>query len=277
MRRIALALAVASLLLTALAVKALRHGAIEAAQQSTSRPSARTFLVDGVQRHALLYQNSTPAPRAGAPLVFVFHGHGGTAQLMANRLPVHELWPEAVVIYMQGIPGVVGITDAAGTQNGWQKNPGQVGDRDVKFVDVVLAQVEKEFKIDASRVYALGHSNGARFVNVLWTMRGEKFAAFCSACAPGGVLIQTAMPKPVFVIAGEKDQLVPFDLQKRSIELIRKRLETDPSKAVVKGYLSVEPGKNGTELATYLHPGGHPFPEEALPLAVSFFKRHPSG
>jgi hypothetical protein len=51
-------------------------------------------------------------------------------------------------------------------------------------------------------------------------------------------------------------------------------LKTDSSKAVTKGYAKIEPGINGTELVTYLHPGGHEFPQEALPLVVEFFKRH---
>jgi hypothetical protein len=51
-------------------------------------------------------------------------------------------------------------------------------------------------------------------------------------------------------------------------------LKTDQSKAVTKGYAKTEPGINGTELVTYLHPGGHEFPQDALPLVVEFFKRH---
>jgi hypothetical protein len=51
-------------------------------------------------------------------------------------------------------------------------------------------------------------------------------------------------------------------------------LKTDSSKAVTKGYMKIEPGINGTELATYLHPDGHEFPQDALPLVVEFFKRH---
>jgi hypothetical protein len=28
-------------------------------------------------------------------------------------------------------------------------------------------------------------------------------------------------------------------------------------------------------LVTFIHPGGHGFPQEAAPLIVEFFKRHP--
>jgi polyhydroxybutyrate depolymerase len=233
-----------------------------------------SFTVDGVERQALVYPNSKPASTAGAPVVFVFHGHGGTAQYAARRFRIHELWPEAVVIYMQGIPGVQGITDSEGKLNGWQKAPAEVGDRDLKFFDAALERIQKKYKTDPNRVYVLGHSNGGRFVNVLWNSRGEKLAALCSAAGPGGMLIDKAATKSVFIIAGEKDPLVPFQTQRNSIERARRLLNTDQSKARVSGLERTEPGVNGSELVTYIHPGGHEVPLEALPSVISFFKRH---
>jgi polyhydroxybutyrate depolymerase len=233
-----------------------------------------TFTVDGLERQALVYPNAKPAPGAGAPVVFVFHGHGGTAQNVARRLRVHELWPEAVVVYMQGVPGVQGITDPEGKRNGWQKSPGEVGDRDIKFFDATLERIQKKYKTDPNRVYVLGHSNGGRFVNVLWNSRGDKLAALCSAAGPGGRLIESASPKPAFIIAGEKDPIVPFQTQQNSIELARELLKTDQSKAKVDGFERTEPGANGVELVTYIHSGGHEFPVAALPTVVKFFQRH---
>lgn len=233
-----------------------------------------SFTIDSEDRHALVYPNSKPASAAGAPVVFVFHGHGGTAQFAARRFRIHELWPEAVVAYMQGIPGVKGITDAEGTRNGWQKTPGEVGDRDLKFFDAALERIQKKYKTDPNRLYVLGHSNGGRFVNVLWNSRGEKLAALCSAAGPGGMLIDKAPPKSVFIIAGEKDPLVPFQTQENSIERARRLLKTDESKARVNGLERTEPGVNGSELVTYVHPGGHEVPLEALPDVIKFFQRH---
>lgn len=237
-----------------------------------SKPES--FTVDGVERQALVFPNSKPASNAGAPVVFVFHGHGGTAQYAARRFRIHELWPEAVVVYMQGIPGVKGITDAEGVRNGWQKAPGEVGDRDLKFFDAALERMRTKYKIDPKRVYVLGHSNGGRFVNVLWNSRGDTLAALCSAAGPGGMLIDKAPPKSVFIIAGEKDPLVPFQTQQNSILRARRLLKTDESKAKVNGLERTEPGVNGSELVTYIHPGGHEVPLEALPSVINFFKRH---
>jgi polyhydroxybutyrate depolymerase len=241
---------------------------------SAVQAQVETFNIDGVERQAVVYPNSKQMSGAGVPVVFVFHGHGGTSQNVARRFRIHELWPEAVVVYMQGIPGVVGIRDTEAKQNGWQKSPGEVGDRDIKFFDAALDRIEQKYKTDPIRVYVLGHSNGGRFVNVLWNMRGGKLAALCSGSGPGGRLIQNSVPKPVYIIGGEKDQLVPFRTQQVSIELARKRLNTDQSKATVNGFERTEPGVNGTELVTYVHLGGHEFPVEALPGVIKFFQRH---
>lgn len=234
----------------------------------------QSFSIEGQTRTAIIYQNTVAAPDAGAPVVFVFHGHGGTAKNAARKFQIHERWPDAVVVYMQGIPGVSGITDPAGVKNGWQKNPGELNDRDVKFFDAVLPAVETALKTDPTRVYLLGHSNGARFANVLWTLRGEKIAALCSAAAQGGTLLRDVPPRSIFMVAGEKDPLVSYDQQLLSVEYVRQMLQTDPSKAIEVGYGRLEPGIDGLELGTYLHPGGHEFPEPALDLSVKFFQRH---
>lgn len=234
----------------------------------------KTFTVDGVERTAIVYANSAPASKTGAPVVFFFHGHGGTSQFIDRRYQLHTLWREAVCVYPQGLTGVQGITDPEGKKTGWQKNPGELGDRDVKFFDAMLAELQKEYKIDASRVYVMGHSNGGRFVNVLWNMRGDKLAAICSVAGHGGAMIENAKPRPVFMIAGEKDPLVPFEGQKRAMDIVRKVLKTDATKARTEGLMTTEPGAGGTELVTYIHSGGHEFPKEALPAILAFFQRH---
>lgn len=158
----------------------------------------QSFTVAGQTREALVFGKNA---NAAAPLVLCFHGHGGRAQNAARRWAIHTLWPEAVLVYLQGLPGVVGITDKEGKLPGWQKNPGEQSDRDVQFVDAVVAQMGKQYKIDDRRLYAIGHSNGARFVNVLWKVHGEKFAALCSAAAQGGLLIRDAVPRTLFALA----------------------------------------------------------------------------
>jgi polyhydroxybutyrate depolymerase len=240
---------------------------------TTAEGKLQTFDVGGTRRQAVVYESGKQAPAAGAPLVFVFHGRGGQAENAATRFKLHDHWPEAVVVYMQGLPGAAGVKDPAGKQTGWQSSPGDQADRDVKFFDVALAQIQKQYKTDPDRVYLLGHSNGARFANVLWQMRGDKLAALCSAAAQGGRLIRDCKPKSIFMIMGEKDAIAVFDWQRRSIDLARQTLKTDPSKAKIEGLARTELGKQNTELVIYIHPGGHEYPQAATPLVAEFFRR----
>jgi len=268
-----LILSITAACLLAVAIGQLSGAASRQSRTSQSEAINQTFNIDGVERTALIYRNSAPAPKTGAPLVLGFHGHGGRAEFVARRWSLHTLWPEAVVVYLQGLPTSTS-RDPEGARPGWQIAPGGQNDRDVRFVDAVIEQMRKQYKIDPDRIYAVGHSNGARFANVLWKTRGAKFAAFCSAAAQGGLMIRDATPRSIFAIAGENDRIVPYEGQVRSLEVVRRVLKTDQSKAERKGYAKIEPGINGTELVTYLHPGGHGFPQDALPMVVEFFKRH---
>jgi polyhydroxybutyrate depolymerase len=241
---------------------------------TTSEGTLQTFDVGGMEGQAVVYSNVQKVEAAAAPLVFVFHGRGGHAERSAVRFKVHEHWPEAVVAYMQGLPVQFGSNDSVGQRPGWQRSPGDRGDRDVKFFDVALAQIQAEYTTDPDRVYVLGHSNGARFANVLWNLRGDKLAAICSASAQGGRLIRDCKPKSIFMIMGEEDNIVPFVWQKRSIDLVRNVLDSDLSQAKLDGLARVEPGKDNTELVIYIHPGGHEYPDAATRPVVKFFQRH---
>lgn len=226
-----------------------------------------TFDIEGKTRLATVYMPSGSGPH---PVVFAFHGHGGNRRNAARTFQIHELWPESIAIYMQGIP-ISGKTDPEGVRNGWQKNPGEVGDRDLKFFDAVYKRVVDEAKGDKKRVFACGHSNGGRFTYVLWAERAEKFAAFGPSASPGTLLIRRMEPKPAFVIAGEKDQLVSFASQELTIDAIKRMngITAEPSKK--DGYLSIFKGKEA-ELRTYIYPGDHTYPRAANPMLVDFFK-----
>lgn len=240
---------------------------------SQGEPEKLTLDINGVKREALLVLPSGPAPSAGAPLIFAFHGHGGTARNSMRNFALHKLWPEAIVVYMQGLPGVKGATDPEGKKAGWQKSPGELEDRDLKFFDATLKEITSKHKVNAKRIYAMGHSNGSRFVCVLMNKRGETLAACATSGGQGGGLWRDIAPIPLLAIAGEKDPLVPFAGQKLSIEALAKRYEVDPAKTAKHGQVEVMTGKDGVEIATYFHPGGHEWTKEMNTEIVNFFRR----
>lgn len=170
----------------------------------------------------------------GAPLVFGFHGHGGKASSAARKFELHRLWPEAVVVYMQGIPTPGKLTDPKGKKDGWQHARGEQGDRDLAFFDAVVKQFRDEYKIDESRIYSTGHSNGGGFTYLLWATHPDLFAAIAPSAAGGrAIRREKPAPLPVMHFAGRNDPLV-----------------------------------------VCLHDQQHKYPEIAPKLTVSFFKQH---
>ena len=153
--------------------------------RAADAPAQREWTVDGVVREALVYA----APRAkteASPVVFAFHGHGGTMNNAARTFTYQILWPEAVVVYPQGLNTPGRLTDPEGKKAGWQGRVGDdQGDRDLKFFDAVLASLEHDYRVDEKRIYATGHSNGGGFTYLLWADRGGHFAAVapCAATA----------------------------------------------------------------------------------------------
>jgi polyhydroxybutyrate depolymerase len=230
----------------------------------------QTFEVNGLKREALVV---APASKEPAPLVFVFHGHGGNMRQSRRSFRIDRLWPEAIVVYPQGLP-TKGMTDPEGRKNGWQKQKGEYEDRDLAFFDAMLAKLKKEHKIDAKRIYATGHSNGGRFTCLLWAQRHDIFAAVAPSGSPATGLIRDLKPLSAFFVAGERDQLVPIASQRFSIDAIRPILKTDAAKARTDGLVRIESGPNGIELGTYIYPGTHTYPHGAAVKTVEFFKRH---
>jgi polyhydroxybutyrate depolymerase len=207
--------------------------------------------VDGATRKALVH---FPAVTNGAPIIFAFHGHGGTMNFAARRFRLHELWPEAVVVYPQGLPTKT-PRDLEGKRPGWLMLPGP-GNKDLKFFDAMLDTARRDWGADTNRVYVTGHSNGGGFTYLLWGTRGDLLAAVAPVAAGGGRLLSQAKPCPVLHIAGKNDAIVDFKTQERAVEAARRI--------------------NGTNAPVefVVHNGGHTYPEDAPEKIIAFFKQH---
>ena len=236
----------------------------------------KEWKIDGVARKALVY--TPPITTTQAPLVFVFHGHGGSMANAAKTFRVHTLWPEAVVVYPQGLNTPGRLTDPEGKRPGWQHGRGAEGDRDLKFFDAMLASLKKDHKIDETRIYSTGHSNGGGFTYLLWAARPDVFAAVAPSSAGPGQDGKALTPKPALHLAGETDPLVKYEWQKAAMDLIRKLdgCAAEGTEWAKAGDLvgTLYPSKTGTPVVTLIHPGGHKFHAEAPALIVKFFKDH---
>ena len=242
-----------------------------------AEPTRMEWTVGDLKREALV---SVPesAKASEVPLVYVWHGHGGTMKHAAATMPFHKLWPEAIVVYAQGVPTPGKLTDPEGKKTGWQMGAGDHGDRDLKFFDEMQKSLHNDYKIDDKRIFSTGHSNGGGFTYLLWAARGEAFAAFApSAAGPGSLKgARDLKPKPCLHVAGEADPLVKYENQKRTMEFVRKLNGCDAEgKFWDKGgplVGTLYESKTGTPFLSLIHPGDHTYPSDAPKLIAKFFK-----
>lgn len=253
-----------------LALVGLAIGQVTAHSDTLTR---REWKVDGVIREALVYLPAN-AKTDAMPVVFCFHGHGGTMRHAARTFGIEKLWPDAIVVYMQGLNTPGRLTDPDGKKPGWQREAGDQNDRDLKFFDAVLTSLKGENRVDERRIYSTGHSNGGAFTYLLWSARGEKFAAFAPSAAAAGQRIKLTLPKPIMHIAGENDPLVKFSWQQATMNAVRKLNQCGEGTPWGKFATEYE-SKAGAPVVTVIHPGTHQFPAQAPAMIVKFFKEQP--
>lgn len=251
------------------------------ARDTAGSQTNQEWMVEGVSRQALLFVPPT-AKTEPTPVVFAFHGHGGRMRNLADRFPLPSAWPQAIVVYPQGLNTPGRLVDPEGKLPGWQSAPGEQGDRDLKFVDAMLAGLEKEYRLDARRLYATGHSNGGSFTYVLWESRRETFAAFAPTASalwlirglPAGAeeSVSGGVLRPILHIAGQKDALVKFAWQERTMETLRKINHCGPGEPWGPG-CTLYPSGDGAPVITYIHRGGHEIPADAATVVAKFFQQ----
>lgn len=235
----------------------------------------RHWTIDGVAREGLVHV-PPDSIRKPIPVIFAFHGHGGSMQQAARSFQFHALWPEAIVVYLQGLPTRGLLTDPAGQKNGWQASPGADGDRDLRFFDAVVANLKSEYNVDDRRVYATGHSNGGGFTYLLWATRGHIFAAYAPVAAVAGRgYVAQLHPAPVITAAGEQDELVKFSWQERMFVHLRRLNGCGEGHNAGNGQ-TLYASSLGCPVLTYVHNEGHQYPPGISALIVEFFKAHPN-
>ena len=214
----------------------------------------------------------------GAPLVLVFHGHGGNAKGMARSVPVHKHWPEAVVVYPQGLktPGPLG--DPEGKKSGWRVIPGEEPNRDVALVDQILKDLGQELVLDPKRMHSTGHSNGAGFTYLLWRERGEVFASFAPSAGRGSIALEgeELVPRPLLHFGSPSDRVVRWTWQEsalKDLRLLHRCAEPEPWEPVEGVVRYASP--TGAHVYLLEHDGGHRMFPGLAGIVTTFFREHP--
>ncbi len=227
--------------------------------------------VNGVERSALVYPGKASVG-APSPLILAFHGYGSNAKQMASY-GLHEAWPEATVVYPQGL--IVRGRTTGREEPGWQHAIGESDNRDLQFVDALLTELHERYVLSTHRVYAAGMSNGALFCYVLLAARPEKFAAFAPVSGASTLIRESKIPRPLLMIHGKNDHTMPLEWAEWTCDYARLLNGCGrQTKEWDKDYLSYQPCTSGQPVIWHVHNGGHEWPDDATDHIVRFFKEH---
>lgn len=236
-------------------------------------PKTLEWNINGEVRKALVYIPAA-AKTTPTPIIFAFHGHGGTMLNMYRTRGFEKLWPEAIFICPQGLntPGI--LTDPEGKKSGWAMNDQLDENRDLQFFDAMLKTLRSDYKIDDNSIYATGHSNGGGFTYLLWAARANEFAAFAPTATAAGKFRSKLTPKPAFHLTGENDPLVKPFLQKLTYNTVLKVNGCTLDGVKLDSNATFYAGKNGDDVILFIHQGGHEYPLAANQPIIDFFKKH---
>ena len=218
--------------------------------------------VDGVTREAIVYAPAS-APAEGAPLVLSFHGFGDNMRNF-QYTGVHVAWPDAVVVYFEGLERRRGLL-------GWQVERGADGDRDLRLVDVALRSLRERYSINDDRIYATGYSNGGMFTYLLWAERPGVFAAYAPVAARLRPSVRPLQPRPVLHVAGTRDRVVRFADQEAAIAVALEVNGVDAPASCGAG-CTVYGAGTAAPVMTWIHGGAHVYPRGTSERIVAFFR-----
>lgn len=231
----------------------------------------RNWQLGNEQREALLYIPAS-AKQMLTPVVFVFHGHGGNMNDMYAEHRFDKLWPEAIIVFAQGLKTPGKLVDRKGLRSGWQQSPGNMDDRDIHFFDDMLLTLKNEYRVDSQRIYATGHSNGGGFTYLLWAMREGVFAAVAPSAAVASGYTDMLKAKPVMHIIGTNDPLVKPAWQEAQISQLKKLNSCNGTGRPYARFADIFSSASHNPVLVYQHPGKHVYPQSAEPVVVQFFK-----
>ena len=222
--------------------------------------------VAGETREAIVHAPESSGEQP-APLVLAFHGFGDNMQNF-QYTNIHGAWPDAVVVYFQGLPRRRGLL-------GWQvERDGR--DRDLQLVDAALRSLRETYRIDDDRIYATGYSNGGMFTYLLWAERPDVFAAYAPVAARLRPSVRPAQARPVLHVGGERDRVVSFADQQAAIEVAIEVNGVEAATSCGAGCTAYGAG-TAAPVMTWIHNGAHVYPRGTSEIIVAFLREHARG
>ncbi|MCB9587532.1 MAG: hypothetical protein H6718_19175 [Polyangiaceae bacterium] len=189
------------------------------------------------------------------PLVFVYHGFGGTNTDMLDAVGFRARADvdDVIIAAPQGLESGNGAT--------WNIATAAAQNVDVAFFDDMLKCIGESFNVDDQRVYVTGMSNGGLMTGTLIATRSDVIAA--AAPFSGGIslpYVKTSNQPPTLVsYGGPTDMAFSQDFEKLADEMVSE-LKTE-----------------GHFVVLCNHNQGHHIEASYLPWAMQFLTDHSLG
>ena len=172
--------------------------------------NAQSLVHDGMNREYILYVPNSYDENSATPILFNFHGFGGSANQFISRA---DMRAEAelnsfILVYPQGscLDGVPH----------W--NPCHIdGDNkssadDLGFFEAMVNEISSEYTVDMERIYAAGFSNGGMMAFGLANYKSDLIAAVASVSGSMLDCLETpSHPMPVLHLHGTSDGVLPYN------------------------------------------------------------------
>ena len=145
---------------------------------SSSTDLGSSIVIEGETR---TYELSLPAdydPQIAYPLIFAWHGRGGSGIIAKLRFGLEDsAGAEAIIVYPDGLPQPL-----YGGDTGWEV---RATGSDIILFDQLFARITENTCIDMDRVFATGHSFGGFMTNFLGCQRGNLLRAIAPVASGG--------------------------------------------------------------------------------------------
>ncbi len=168
---------------------------------------------NGETREYILYVPEIYDDSNSVPLLFNFHGFGGTANSQMDWADMRSLADEHnfILVYPQGAL----LNDSSHWNSGHIGGDNKSTTDDFGFMMSLIDHLSDDYNIDDTRIYAAGYSNGGFLSYSLACYYSDRFAAIASVsstmlndfegdCSPN-------RPVPVINLNGTADTTVPYE------------------------------------------------------------------
>jgi polyhydroxybutyrate depolymerase len=183
---------------------------IESVESGNASLHRMTFS-DGVVREYKLVLPRNYNPEFTYPLAIGLHGVGGTASSIRTLMKLESGLTPSIMAYPQGLS--LGVGTSSAWNAGTCCEPATIlQPNDVRFISRLIDNIQTQLRVDKSRVWAIGFSNGGMMAYRLACEISEQITGV--GVGSGSLAVGTCTPARKFSVIhihGELDEDVPLN------------------------------------------------------------------